>query len=290
MRPLLRLGVAIALSAVPAACTLLVDTGGLTGGANDAGGVEAASTDAPPPPPEPPPPPSTDAGDAGEDGGGRVTSGLLALYTFREGSGQVVHDLSGVVPALDLQIQTDPDGGKAAFVDGGFQITSSALAASSSPATKIIAAFQAGGAVTVETWVTPANTTQTLARIAGVSGGNSQHDIGLDQDGTDYYALMNTSTGLAELYSSTNTVATRRQHVVVTRAPDATRRIFVDGLESGTDNQPDAGASSWNTTFGVTCGNATDFSAPWVGTYHLVAFYDHALTPAEIAQNFAAGP
>lgn len=34
----------------------------------------------------------------------RVSSGLIALYTFAEGTGTIAHDTSGVSPALDLTL------------------------------------------------------------------------------------------------------------------------------------------------------------------------------------------
>ena len=101
---------------------------------------------------------------------------------------------------------------------------------------------------------------------------------------------MRTATGLSELYAQSGSVTVLRQHVVVTRAPDASRVIYVDGVESGNDSAPDATTSDWVTSFGVTCANATSFDAPWLGTYHLVAFYGRVLSAPEVAQNFAVGP
>ena len=37
-------------------------------------------------------------------------------------------------------------------------------------------------------------------------------------------------------------------------------------------------------------GNEIDLMRPWLGVMHLVAVYDRALAPDEVAQNFAAGP
>ncbi len=287
MRPTSRLAIALFGAVAPVACSLLVDTGGLSGGPPDEAGADA-SQDAVPDAPTPTPPPGpADAGDAG-DGGGRVTAGLLALYTF-SGSGGVVKDVSGVAPALDLAIQLG-DGGTASVVDGGLAVGAQSIVASQSPATKIIAACKASGAVTIEAWITPANTTQSAARIAGVGGANGQHDIGLDQYATAYATYMNGTSGLSRLDTASGSAATLRQHLVTTFAADATRIMYVDGVERARDSAPDAALAGWTTSYGVTCANATSLDSGWSGTFHLVAFYGRALTPAEIAQNHAAGP
>lgn len=49
---------------------------------------------------------TTPSSDAGEDApSGRITAGLAVLYTFREGSGAVVKDVSGLAPQHTLIAQ-----------------------------------------------------------------------------------------------------------------------------------------------------------------------------------------
>ena len=83
---------------------------------------------------------------------GRVADGVLALYTFDEDSGTVVHDVSGVAPALDLTIAKPS---RVRWGDGYLKIRRSTVVSSEGPATKIIDGAVATGELTVEAWITP---------------------------------------------------------------------------------------------------------------------------------------
>jgi hypothetical protein len=268
-----------------AGCSLVVDADGLSGGTD---APDAADAPSPPPPPPVTPPPLPDAGDAAKEGG-RVSDGLLALYTFRETSGTTVHDVSGVPTDLDVTIVAD--GGVATFTDAGLAVTKSVLVTSQFAATKIINACKASHEVTLELWVTPANDTQDFARMVGVSGTNGDHDVALNQSQKEYFSLMRTAAapGHHDLHAP-GTLHVRMQHVVITRAKDGARVLYVDGVAGAMDTAADTDPAVWNDTFGVTMGNSASYDAPWLGTYHLVAIYSRALSAQEIAQNFGVGP
>ncbi len=76
----------------------------------------------------------------------RITTGQLALYTFEEGSGTTVTDLSGVGTPLNLTIETPT---ATTWVAGGLSVNSSAVVASASAADKVIAAIQKSNALTI---------------------------------------------------------------------------------------------------------------------------------------------
>jgi hypothetical protein len=268
-----------------AGCSLLVDAGGLSGGADADAGDAAA--DAVPPPPDPPPPPGDAAVDAAD--GGRVTQGILALYTFAENGGTTVHDVSGYVTPLDLEIQT-PDGGVATFIDAGLAITKPSYLTSTFAATKIIAACKASNEVTFEVWVTAANGFQSGARVAGVSGTNGDHNVGIVQAAHDYDTVLRSATTRVDLFASNKVKPTVMQHLVVTRAKDLTRIFYIDGVEAARDAPANANTSVWDDSFGMTGANSADFTASWLGTYHLIAVYGRALTKEEVARNFSVGP
>ena len=95
----------------------------------------------------------------------RVEGGLQVLYGFDEGSGLTVHDASGIGEALDLQLENTT--GVTWLPGEGLRLDSPAVLTSISPALKLFNAFKATEALTIEAWVTPANTTQGgPARIA----------------------------------------------------------------------------------------------------------------------------
>src|SRR5687768_17018209 len=97
------------------------------------------------------------AGDGGRDAaadGGGVTPGTapVLLYTFAEGSGTTVKDVSGLEPALDLVIG---DPAAVAWSNAGLSLLAGGTRVSSVvPATKLDGACVASG-ITAEVWVRP---------------------------------------------------------------------------------------------------------------------------------------
>ncbi len=97
----------------------------------------------------------------------RVTLGQQVLYTFEEGTGTTVTDVSGVGTPLNLTIETPA---AATWVAGGLSVNGNALIASVGAASKVITAVKASNALTIEAWIIPANTTQSgPARIVSLS-------------------------------------------------------------------------------------------------------------------------
>ncbi len=97
----------------------------------------------------------------------RITTSQQVLYTFEEGSGSTVADISGTGTPLNLTIATPA---AVSWVPGGLSVNGSAVITSATAADKIINAVQASNALTIEAWLIPANTTQSgPARIVSLS-------------------------------------------------------------------------------------------------------------------------
>ncbi len=128
--------------------------------------------------------------EAGPKSGAR---GPAVLYTFEEGEGAMVRDVSGTGESLDLTI-ADP--GAVEWLDGGgLAVRESTLIASSGPATKIIEAVRRTGSLSLQAWITPANTTQSgPARIVSLSKDPSQRNFTLGQGGAAYEMRFRTTT------------------------------------------------------------------------------------------------
>lgn len=226
-----------------------------------------------------------------EIGGERITSGLLALYTFNEGSGSVVSDSSNIGAPLDLIIQ-DPS--NVAWGAGALTINQSTQISSAGAATKVNAAIEASNEITLEARVTPSNLTQSgPARIAGASNGTGKRNITLGQAGTAYNTRMRTTStnnnaSNINLSTPVSSVTTNKQHVVYTRATDGTARFYIDGLEVASAAIP-GDTSNWLSNFQFVIANETSGNRPWLGELDLVAVYDRVLTPAEVAQNYVGG-
>ncbi|WKN43951.1 fibronectin type III domain-containing protein [Tunicatimonas pelagia] len=229
---------------------------------------------------------------------GRVTQDLQVLYTFQEGSGSTVADVSEQGSALDLTIENPanvnwPTG-------GGLTLTAATRIRSGEAATKIIEAVEASEAITLEAWVQPASVQQDgPARIISISGGSSTRNItfGQDYDASGYFyaaraRTRDNSTNNNGLLNGGNFAQSARyanpaiQHVVYTRQADGREKIYVDGSEVASGNRP-GNFSNW-AAYPLLLGNEEGAERPWLGTYYLVSAYSRALSLAEVQQNYLA--
>ena len=99
---------------------------------------------------------------AASQGGGvaskRVNTDLIALYTFKEGAGTVVHDVSGVAPAMDLTVS-----GTEWVAQQGLKNVTGKAEATVETSKKLFDKIAAPGTTkeySIEAWIVPDNTTQ----------------------------------------------------------------------------------------------------------------------------------
>ena len=234
--------------------------------------------------------------ETGSTGPDRVSDGLLALYEFNENGGSTVTDTSGAGTPLNLTISNT---GNVTWNPGALTVNSNTVIQSSGPATKIINAARSNNAITLEAWIQSDDLTQGgPARVASISGNPSNRNITLGQGlwGTqplDVYdmRLRTRSTGhngVPSVSTPAGSATTNLTHVVMTHAPDGTSTIYVNGVALASGQQgTDLG--NWDTSFPMVLANEPTGDRPWLGTLHLVAVYDRALTSAEVTQNFSSG-
>jgi len=213
---------------------------------------------------------------------------LLVLYTFQEGDGETVKDVSEFGDPLDLTVNT-PEHMKW-MPNGGVTLTDPALFASAGPATKIIEACKATNEITIQAWVTPANNTNTgPARIATLSANPSNRNFTLGQDTTGYQIRLRTTTtgvnGVNPALAAPNTVVPNQmvQLVYTFAAEEAT--FYIDGDEFGTLEVPGT-FDTWDETYKFGIGHeldlADDLGRSFLGDYFLVAVYSRAIPPDEL--------
>lgn len=228
----------------------------------------------------------------------RVAAGLVALYTFEEGTGATVHDVGGVGAPLDLSVEP---GASVTWTAGGLDVSAPSLIASAGPATKLTAAFSASNELTLEAWVRPNNpSAHGIGRIVTVSGDATTRNLALLQEWREgeeqqpsYTGCLRTSETSPYCQNGLRTpgqqVAPALTHVVYTRDAAGTARLYVDGAMK--DNTAVPGLiTNWDTAFRLALANELSADRPWLGEFQLVAFYDRALSPAEVGENFAADP
>ena len=225
---------------------------------------------------------------------GRVTTGLRALYDFHEGTGSVVHDVAGAGNPLDLTIKKPS---QVRWGAGNLEITGFTPIASNGPATKLIEAAKTSDAVTVEAWVTPANVAQYSARILTISPNATVRNLTLaqgvfNQNDATLASLRIRTTATAssgqEVFSPSGSMQPALTHLVGTIG-DGVVRIYVNGTQVA-QAKASGTLDNWNPSYPLILAGEQPSGRGWRGTYHLVAIYDRALSAAEVAQNYAAGP
>ncbi|HEY0734357.1 MAG TPA: LamG domain-containing protein [Herpetosiphonaceae bacterium] len=240
-------------------------------------------------------------GDVRLSAGQRVLDGLQALYTFAEGGGNLIKDRSDVGAPLNLLID-EPD--KVRWLaGGGLVIDAPVLIASNGPATKIINSCRTTNQITIEVWIKPTRlhppSSHLPARIVSISEHISKRNISLQQgeagqrDAAFYHARVRTKRGDNEgnpaVITDDNTLKLERTHVVYTFDASSQGRIYLNGSEQ-VRVAIGGNFSWWDKDYPLLLANELSKDRPWAGEYYLVAIYNRALTPAEVAENYAALP
>jgi hypothetical protein len=226
----------------------------------------------------------------------RASTGLVALYTFKEGKGGVVHDASRAGAPLDLKIENEA---AVKWSAKGLLIGSPVLISSTASATKIVQACKASNEVTVEAWIRPG----TLApagkdgRIVDLSADTMNQNFLLGQDELKgpvrayFMRLRTTATDLVgkpALATPDNSAALKLSHLVYARSAAGIATFYIDGVDVARTTGGGA-LSTWNEAYRLSVGNELTGDRPWLGEVHLVAVYSRALAADEVKQNFKAG-
>jgi hypothetical protein len=228
-------------------------------------------------------------------GGSRHESDLIALYEFKNGSGAIAYDTSGVDPAINLNLSGDYS-----WVKGwGIQFGSSGGKAqgTTSDSRKLSQLIQFTGEYSVEAWVVPANVTQEgPARIISYSAGVGDRNFTLGQTMYNYDFLHRSSTTDANGEPAHSTadddedLQAAEQHVVITFDAVNGRRIYVNGaFTEDLDETTPGTLSDWDDSYVLVLGSEASGDYPWEGKVRLLAVHNRALTASQIKQNFDAG-
>jgi hypothetical protein len=226
-------------------------------------------------------------------GSGRYDTHAIAKWEFKEGTGTIAYDTSGVDPGMDLTLS-----GNTGWV-GGWGVsfgTNGRAQASTATSSKLYTKLSASGQYSVEVWVNAANVTQTKAYIASYSGGDTLRNFTVAQDAFQYEAFARSSAtdqnGAPTLITNPNNQLAQAalQHVVMTYDPTHGRRLYVNGVFTGDVDSSTGGAiNNWDSSFAFLLGNETSGDHPWSGALRFAAVHDVALTQQQIQQNYSAG-
>jgi hypothetical protein len=219
-----------------------------------------------------------------------AASGLVALYSFDEGSGATVRDTSGAGESLDLSIENPA---AVVWADDGLRVRAPTVIGAAKPPTRLVTAVKKSNAITLEAWITPADTAQNgPARILTLSSGTGARNFTLGQDGNTFDVRLRTTrtdaNGLPSLASRRNSATTNRTHVVLTRNAAGRARLYVHGQEHAS-REVGGNLSNWDGGFRLTLANESSKDRPWRGILHQVAIYDRALDSDEVLARSKAG-
>ncbi len=228
----------------------------------------------------------------------RVSDHMIALYEFKEGSGDTAMDTSGVAPAMDLSVE-----GAEWMTNYGLSFEDGRAIATAAQSRKLydmIAAPDTGTQqYSIEAWIIPDNTDQEgPARIVSYSRNTGSRNFTLGQQMYTYDhrnrnldpALNDNGTPSLRTYDNDEDAQATLQHVVVTYDQFRGRRIFVNGRwTDDMDEQPAGRLWNWDPEHRFVLANEASNNRQWMGKVQLVAIYDHALTEDQISRNFDAG-
>jgi mono/diheme cytochrome c family protein len=174
------------------------------------------------------------------------------------------------------------------------QFVSSAIVATSNPATALTAAIRESEALTVAVWVNPLQGVQSgPARILTLSIDTSRRNFTLAQDGDRYdFRLRTTETNENGIPSTAtpagSVVAGEWTHVVVTRGDDGETVIYLNGA-AAIRGRVGGTFANWDDNCRLALGNELTGDRTWLGEISLAAIYSRALSADEVSQLFAAG-
>jgi|GEM_PF-2703459 len=229
-------------------------------------------------------------GGSGVDCPGRVGSGLVALYDFSEGSGNIINDISGYGSPLNLVVSNPSN---VSWLSGGcgLSVNSSTLIESSGNANKISTACKSTNEYSLEVWAKASNTTQGgPARIIEMGDGNGNNrNFGFGPNyGTEHESRVRTTGNPSGYAPALNggTPDTYLNHYVVTRNSAGVEKFYINGNQIATQTVS-GNLSNWLDTYTLQVANRIGLNRPWLGELYKIAIYNKDLSASEISTNYS---
>lgn len=220
-----------------------------------------------------------------------LAKSLQVLYDFRNARGNQIPDVSGKLPAVDLQIE---DMSQVELRDGVLAIRGSTKIASKIAPKRLVKAIQKTGAITIEVWLRPHTLQQDgPARIVTLSKDSGSRNFTVGQDGSSFQVRLRTSqtstNGIPAVASKSRSLKEELTHVVYTRGRSGNVCIYVNGrLNQRERVAGDLGG--WSDQYRLALGNEFSGDRAWLGDLHLVAVFSREWGAAEVGNRYAKGP
>ena len=220
----------------------------------------------------------------------RATNGLQVFYDFSDTGRSVIKDRSGAAGPIDLKIE-DPN--TVQYRNGRLQIIKPSIIRSEKPPTRLIDAVRVSGEISIEAWIEAKDTKQDgPARIVTLSKNSNERNFTLGQDGDKVEVRLRTNktstNGIPSVVAPGKSLTTKLTHVVYTRQQDGKARIYQDSKQV-VEKHVAGDFSNWDKSLKLSLADEHSQGRSWLGTLHLIAIYDRALSAEEVTQNFTAG-
>jgi hypothetical protein len=224
--------------------------------------------------------------------GGRFETGVIALYQFKTGEGNIAYDTSGISPAANLSLTGDVKW----LGSWGLSFNNGKAQASTANSKKLHDLMTATNEFSIEAWVTPSNVVQEgPARIVTYSAGDSDRNFTLGQTQYNYDFMLRTGSSNANGNPALSTpdaaevLQATLQHVVMTYNATQGRKIYVNGRLINLVDEDIAPLANWDDSFALILGREASNQHVWQGDIRLLALYNRVLEPAQVLQNYDVG-
>ncbi|MDQ1326755.1 MAG: hypothetical protein QG641_35, partial [Candidatus Poribacteria bacterium] len=221
----------------------------------------------------------------------RAKEGLVAFYLFDEVKGNIINDVSGVTPPLNLRIM-NPDKILWLKDENAIEFTDSTMIVSEGNTDKLLNNIKDHKELSIEAWFSPSNLKQNgPARIISMSTDPGQRNFTLGQIGEDLAIRLRTTktdqNGIPELDTQKHILAQKPTHTIITYDGNA-KRLYIDGNLYSESQQLAGDFSNW-ASYPLILGNELTGDRTWLGKIYLVAIYNRSLTSDEIIRNYQSG-
>lgn len=236
--------------------------------------------------------------DPGDD---RYLANAIAVYEFKEGGGDTAFDTSGVLPAIDLNVDQmqfmsswgiENLPGENGMAIGTAEDSRKLYDLIASPA-------QGTQQYSIEVWMVAANISQEgPARVVSYSRGTGRRNFTMGQVQYNYdfrnrnISAESTDNGQPTLqtYDDDRDLQATLQHAVLTYDQYRGRAIYVNGVFTDDLDEIQVGPLwNWDPDQRLVLGNETSRNRLWLGKLRYLAIHREALTEAQILQNYQAG-
>lgn len=232
--------------------------------------------------------------------GGRFDANVIALYTFKEGKGDIAFDSSGVAPDLNLRLSGDYQWEAAwgvRFNSGLNGVKPDGRAQGSVEASsKIAKHLRSSGEFALEAWVIPGNVTQEgPARIVSFAGDDNHRNFMLGQHIYNYafdnHSEGSPATGVRlQTADAAKVLQATQQHVVVNYSATDGTSLYVNGEKVASAKASETPSlSPYDESFALVLGREVSGNYGWAGTLRMLAIHKRPLTAQQAKTHYEVG-